>query len=371
MRLLSLFILSLFLSACIHETCTPPIPLPERTLLVYLAGDNNLSNEVRQKSNALLAGWQPSLGELVVLVDDQIHQSPHLLKAREKEGKMVFDTIKYYYEGNSASPSLLSAAISDMQRMAPARSYGLILFSHATGWLPQGAFEHPTTWRPGVRNARSVFMDGEREMTLDDFALALPDSLFHFIAFDMCFMAGVEVAYALRHKTPRLLGAAAEILSPGFTPIYSSHLPLLYQKEADLNGFAEAFYKYCDSQSGVYRSATISVLRTDSMEPLKSLTHRLQAQHTDFSPLGLQYFDRNGEPHLFYDFGQYLSTLGTTNLDRQEVEKLLTSTVLYKRHTGRMINIPIFTHSGLSVYIPQGSLPYLNAAYAQTAWQTR
>lgn len=372
-RPIAMRLFTILFSCILFVTCeseNPKTITPKRTLLVYLAGDNNLSEEVKQKSDALLSGWQPSLGELLILADSHTGSSPYLLKAQKVHNQITYDTIKYYQETNSASSSLLSSTIEDMKNIAPAESYGLILFSHATGWLPQGAFNNPTTWQPSTTQVRSIFLDLNNEMELNDFANAIPDNLFDFIAFDMCFMAGIEVAYALRNKTPFLLASAAEILSPGFTPLYQNNLYRLYQDKADLTGFAEEFYNYYNNQSGLYRSATISVIRTNLIEDIKTLTQRLEINRTAI-PYGIQYYDRNGEPHLFYDFKQYLTQLTDDENDLTYISNLFDSTVIYKKNTEKMINININTHSGLSVYIPQSTLPFLNTAYLNTSWKSQ
>lgn len=253
-------------AACTHEwEVTPPVP-PARTILVYLAADNNLSHEASEKQTALLAGWQPSLGNLILFVDTY-QGKPTLMRAAMRGKIAVADTVKTYANDNSASAALLSEVIADTRRLAPASSYGFIAFSHATGWLPSGAFANPTGWKPPARSlSRSVFLDGRREMELADFATAIPDGAFDFIAFDMCFMAGVEVAYALRNKTKHMVASAAEVLSPGFFPIYPEHLAKLYAPTPDLTGFATAFFAYFDAQQGLYRSATISVIDTKALE---------------------------------------------------------------------------------------------------------
>jgi hypothetical protein len=74
-------------------------------------------------------------------------------------------------------------------------------------------------------------------------------------------MAGLEVAYELKDKTQYIVGSSAEMLSPGFTPVYQQMFPLLYKKEADLPAVAAAYYDYYNSMEGDNRSATISVIQ--------------------------------------------------------------------------------------------------------------
>lgn len=405
----------------------------QRTLLAYLAGDHNLTNEVSQKAAALLEGWDPNLGQLLIFADSQDSPSAYLLRARKTNGLSMFDTLRHYNQHNSASPALLATAITDLKHFAPASSYGLLLFSHASGWLPQGALENPTTWRihPKRNNRnrassthslqqrsknlvdssaaehnnitfspteekltyfskkknpilgiRTIFQDNDVEMELNDFQQAIPDSLFQFIAFDMCFMSGVEVVYALRHKAQYLLASTAEILSPGFTPIYPTHLHLLYKKQPDLKGFAEAYYDHYSHLSGIWASATISVVHTAAIEELRHLTLKIQNyksnsqnvqtgynnQFTAYPYFNIQYFDRGKKPKLFYDLGNYLMALTPSPSTQDSVQKVLSKTVLFERHTPSMINLPLRSHCGLSIYLPHPALPHLNSAYQQTSW---
>ncbi|MDI9604875.1 MAG: clostripain-related cysteine peptidase [Bacteroidota bacterium] len=385
-----LFVISILLTAsCTHEWEIESSNLEKRTLLVYLAGDNDLSIEVAGKTNALLEGWKPGLGDLLVFVDTY-GEKPVLTRAVARDGQTTADTLRIYSETNSASPQLLREVISDTRRLAPATSYGLILFSHATGWLPAGAFENPHEWRAKATSTpvttdflplfdenplawrpaatRSLFKDGTREMELVDFVAAIPDGMFDFMVFDMCFMAGVEVAYALRRKTPLMVATATEILSPGFTPIYSSHLSLLYKPEADLSAFAEAFFNYFNALDGVYRSATVSVIRTAETEPLVRLMKDISPNLTPTEIENIQYFDRKGKPHLFFDLGDYLHAAAKIEEQHRQVNNALARAVIFKKQTSRLINLDILKHSGLSVYIPQEGLKELNEAYKETSW---
>lgn len=369
-----LYILLLFLALSCCKDNEIDIPLPKgRTLLVYLAGDNNLSHEVNDMHQALLEGWNPkTMGSLVIFADSK-GGKPMLIKLEEYKDGVVSDTLRRYANENSASPELLRQVIDDTQILAPGESYGMVLFSHATGWLPEKAFRNPTRWGAATNDGpqitpRSIFDDGGREMELADFAAAIPDGLFDFMAFDMCFMSSVETAYALRNKTEYLLAAAPEILSPGFTPIYKTSLGLLYKPQADLKGFGQAFFDYFNSQSGPYQSAAISVVSTSDMESLAALTREINPQLNQEQIDQVQFYDRNGKPHVFFDFDDYIRQ-GATPKQITQLDGLLSKIVLFKLNTPKLIEIYITKHSGLSVYIPQDGLPKLNDAYEETEWR--
>lgn len=345
-----------------------------RTILAYIAADNNLRSEAEEKCTALLHGWQPSLGSLLIATDNGSGR-PMLLKAVERNNVKLLDTLRTYQQDNMADANLLKEVITDMPRYAPASCYGLILFSHATGWLPEGAFSSPLTWQPKSKHSlesRSIFNDQEREMEIDDMARAIPDHRFCFIVFDMCFMGSVEALYPLRQKAPKVIVSAAEILSPGFTPIYRSHLASLYKAKADLRRFASAFYDYWGHQEGLYRSAAISIINMHELYPLAKLVRHLGGGNRKSSESirleDLQVYNRHQEHKLFFDLKDYLYQLSNRADERREIDQQIKRLIPYQQHTGQIIRLPLQRHSGLSIYIQQEALPILNTHYQQSQW---
>ena len=377
---LYLFILLTAFSCSKDPLPDPPINKPEgRTLLVYIALNNSLDNEIKDIHDALKEGWDSkTMGSLVILTHSKGDDSPMLIKLKEHNNVSVADTLKWYTGMSSASPALIRQVIADTKEIAPGESYGMILFSHASGWLPARAYINPIKWEAqasresSMITTYSVFEDNEKEMEFADFAEAIPDGMFDFIASEMCFMSSVETGYALRNKTDYLLAAAPEVLSPGFTPIYPTQLGLLYKKEPDLKGFGQAFFDYFDGQQGELRSAVISLVKTSEMDALAELTHRISLPSLTQEQIdNIQEYDGNYRnaswPHLFFDFEDYMSQNATTQ-QLEELKEQLSKTVIFKRNTPKLININIRKHSGLSVYIPQASLPKLNEAYMETDW---
>ena len=382
---LYLFILLTAFSCSKDPLPDPPINKPEgRTLLVYIALNNSLDNEIKDIHDALKEGWDSkTMGSLVILTHSKGDDSPMLIKLKEHNNVSVADTLKWYTGMSSASPALIRQVIADTKEIAPGKSYGMILFSHASGWLPARAYINPIKWEASreensMVTTYSIFEDWDvdeydkQEMEFADFAEAIPDGMFEFIASEMCFMSSVETGYALRNKTDYLLAAAPEVLSPGFTPIYPTQLGLLYKKEPDLKGFGQAFFDYFDGQQGELRSAVISLVKTSEMDALAELTHRISLPSLTQEQIdNIQEYDGNYRnaswPHLFFDFEDYMSQNATTQ-QLEELKEQLSKTVIFKRNTPKLININIRKHSGLSVYIPQASLPKLNEAYMETDW---
>lgn len=361
--------------SCSKDPKVEPIVPKGRTVLVYVALDNSLYDEMSDVHASLMEGWGNSDvdGSLLMFADVRRGGNPVLINIKKDKGVVVSDTLRTYTNDNSASPELLSQVIADTKLIAPANSYGLVLFSHATGWLPAKAFANPAEWGAGINQEprivpRSIFEDNGREMEFDDFVKAIPDGTFDFIASEMCFMSSVETGYALRNKTEYILASAPEILSPGFAPIYKTSLDLFFKSKPDLEGFAQAYFDYFNGLQGQYQSAAISVVKTSEIESLAALTREIVPLLTQEQIDKVQYYDRNGKPHVFFDFRDYILQAATPK-QMEQMDDLLAKAVIFKRNTPKLIEIIIARHSGLSVYIPQEGLPRLNEAYEETEWR--
>lgn len=367
-----LLILSLFfLSACKEDEPVPDTPVSKRTVMVWLAGDNNLYSEVPHKLSALAEGFRnAAVSDCRLLVyADRRGNYPQLIEIMPDGNQTVIET---YPAHNSASPETFGRFIRYMMTSAPAERYGLIVFSHATGWLPHGALENPTLEEKTL--SRTVFDDNGEQMTLAELADALPNEVrFDYIVFENCFMGGAEVAYALRDKADKLLVSSAEILSPGFEEIYSSSLYRLFAPTPDLSGFAADYYNYRNAKSGNHRSATVSVINTSAMPQLASLVSEIIGGSTllDEEKLKtMQRFNRH-DYTLFFDLEEYLCELAPDRAT--EIRTAISEAVEYAAATADFMptydhGFHIARHCGLTVYIPQTRFPALNAAYTETAW---
>lgn len=122
---------------------------------------------------------------------------------------------------------------------------------------------------------------------------------------------------------------------------------------------ANVVYLLRESQDGCLKNA------------LAALTQDLTTAHHNSTPPSLediQVYDRRTSPHLFFDLGDYLHALASSAEDRQRIADQMKRTVLLKRHTDFMVQLPLLRHSGLSIYVEQPSLPALNNAHRHSEW---
>ncbi|MFC4675444.1 clostripain-related cysteine peptidase, partial [Dysgonomonas termitidis] len=350
--------------------CTGDGEEPEATqhvLLVYLGGDNNLSGESYAKLEALGRGWDARQGGRLLVFHDAADAAPQLLElCRCDKGNPYTKVIRQYGEDNSADAEVFASVLSEVKQLYPSPGYGLLVFSHATGWLPGGALSDPKS------GTKSVLSDGSDQMALADFASAIPDGAFDYIVFEACFMAGIEVAYQLKDKTAYILASGAEIVSPGFTDVYPQAVNDLFEGEPGLRAFAGKAFGYFDGQSGFMRSATLSVIKTSELDALAGFIRENATPGAAVDISGIQHFDRYPSYRLFFDFGDYYGGLLADDQQRQELHRLVGKAVVWKASTADFMpgynGFVIAHHSGLTTYIPQDRFPLLNRAYETLAW---
>ena len=356
-----------------HVVC----PEPVRILLVYVATDNNLSGLEQAKLQAIRDGMTGKATDRIIVYRDT-KNAPARLMELERHGVRE---IAVYGTENSASPEIFSHVVNDVKAMFPADIYGLLVFSHASGWLPEGVYNafnagnYDDTKLTAAPYSRSVIIDGADEMELADFATAIPEAFFDYIVFEACFMAGIEVAYELREKAPVIFASSAEIVHPGFEPAYPSALPKLFA--GDIPAFGQSVFSqvltYADDNP--QRSATYSMIQTAGLDALASFVRG----NCDFSrgveTTDVQRFDRLKGNRLFFDFGDYYGRLLDTDAQRSELALLIDACVSWKSATPEFMTqssglngFAIAEHSGLTAYIPQTALPGLNAAYGGLGW---
>lgn len=362
-----IFFLSLLtFVACDKEEVVIPTTAP-RTVLIYFAGDNSLSNYVSKNLSMIKEGIKQeglNNGNLLIYTD-QLNEAPKLFQL-----KLEADTVRqieietYDTDQNSASTETLTQIIDKVQKEYPADSYGLVLWSHGTGWLPSDIYNY----------LRSFGQDGKNNfMEINDLASALSKYHFDYLLFDACYMSCAEVAYAFRGCADYIIGSPTEILANGFP--YQSIMGDMFKKEADVVGIATEFYNYYKDAAG-----TVSVVKSDELEDLAASCRAIFHGKTESELFAvpakelqiMEYLTPNY--HALYDFDDYVSRLATEeqyNAFKQSMEKA----VIYKATTpksvyayGGGLYLTVKKFSGLSIYVPQETLPKLNEWYKDLEW---
>lgn len=107
--------LGLAAMSCSNEAELAGAAVPARTVLVYLAGDNSLSDEVGTKTEALVVGWHNTQDNLLIYRDGRdADGTPSLLKVEADALHPYAKVVKEYPESNSAASEIFSEVLRDV-----------------------------------------------------------------------------------------------------------------------------------------------------------------------------------------------------------------------------------------------------------------
>ncbi|MEO6524475.1 MAG: clostripain-related cysteine peptidase [Mucilaginibacter sp.] len=327
-----------------------------RMVLVYIAGNNNLQYDAINSINKLEMGLNNANATLLVFVKTTSAHS-YLLKIKhDNTDKIISDTIKTYGSRNSSDPDFLKEIINDSRSLSPAKSYGLVLWSHATSWAPSEL------------KVNAFGNDNGKEMDIKDLRNAIPSD-FAYIMFDACYMGALEVVYELKGKTKYILASPSEVLSTSFP--YELITPYLFGGQEDLKIIAQKYFEYYQSKSGYNASATIALIDTEQLEQLALYTSSLlssnQIINKNFNISLIQRMDFDASSQIkAYDFLSFLKE----NFKPEQYSNItdqLNKVILYSNHTNKFLNNPINDFCGLSIYLPIKNDPFITF-YSTLNW---
>lgn len=353
-KLMSVIVAAMALTGCSGND-GPGVPDTPRAVLVYMIANNSLgaaSFDTADLNEMLIAAKQGDFGKSRLIVYHHAYNSHPVLKEITPYGDRIIAT--YDSRTSSVSSDRMNRVISDFKREAPAQNYGLILWSHGSGWIENGLSNSGKSASPASSDMvapQSFGDDGGRYMNVTTLADVLQDKGFDYIYFDCCYMAGVEVAYELRHCTRRIVASATELPARGMP--YDETLRHLLKPDADLIAAARATFDFYNSQSGMNRTCTISVIDTGALDALAGATRAVyEDNNTTSDGFTPQHF-MTSTCYLF-DFGQYVGDLARNNPElKAGFDEALGNAVLFKASTPRLWDtLSLKHHSGLSTYLP-------------------
>ncbi len=361
------------------EPYVPPTPVGH-TVLIYMVADNNLNSYAVSNLNALKSAYSDQYDTKFVIFYNQWavgNNMYELVGGANGEGELK-KLLGYSSDLNPCSPEVLSTVIADCREYAPAEKYSLVLWSHGTGWLPQGMHPAKSITTENYQAVSSTttgatytfgYDSSGNEMEIHDLVNALPtDLVFEYIHFDACHMASIEVAHQLRHRARYMVASAAEIMAAGFD--YQNGFQAM--ATADVGTMVEIYYNYYAAQSGVSQTATIAAIDLSKMDELATEFSKLVA--LGGSPTASQQYGRNqGTYYNYSDLMWDLGDLATQTWGAEVAADFLLAldqAVPHKAATeylfpGAWSQIKVDTHCGLSAYIPLQSQPQTLEIYTQ------
>lgn len=324
-------LLVIVLAACSNEIPEQqPAKRSGRTVLAYLISNNkagSLDTYLRdnvidmyaalgnmKESCTLLVFYRPYAGDaplgkptLMSLYADGRGNINNVAALTGAE--LTFDAVcriaqKKEYTMNSqiaTDPAVMEEVFTDMQTVAPSDSYGLILGSHASGWMK------------GTSVPTKAFGDDDGyNIDIPDLADVLKNSFsekLDFVLFDACMMGTAEVGYELRETTSYCIASVMETPVYGFP--YDQILPYLYSENVDYSAVCHEFISF-NKTKDVW--GTCAVMDCSQMENLASAVKAKLSEWEDalfsVSMRNVQQYGVNNYKYFSYDVLDFFRELG-------------------------------------------------------------
>ena len=326
-----------------------------KTVLLYMVANNNLSHDAENSISRLQNGYIPAEEGNLLVYKHCAGMDPVLLHIKKgEEGTVVADTAYRFPPRVSATKSALTQALNVTQALFPADSYGLILWSHGTGWIPPLTSSSSAAQEQisGSCPERTFGLDGKVELEIRDLAQAIPYKL-SFMLMDACFMGGIETAYEVKDSVDYYIGSPAEILTESFP--YHKIMQHIFKSTPDYAAVCREYYDYYNAKSGAERSATVALMDCSKLAEVAEVAKRVFDQYGEsIASLDLsllQPYFRGSSSKYFYDLKDLVDAIADASLSA-EFAAALERAVPYKATTPYFIELPIRSFCGVSTYVP-------------------
>ena len=393
-------------TACYHHNEVPePEPQPTHTLLVYMAGDNSLSDycktNIRLMKEALMDATEDL--NLVIYKDNRSSGDglPSLFQLKRTVDKKThiakIDTVyleKFNVELNSCDPTVLKDIVNKTFSTFNTEVKGLEIWSHGLSWVPSSNFRF--NGKSATRGVKYVGQDDNHYMELWDLRVAL-ESCPHldYILFDACFAGMAEVANELDGVCDYIYGPITEIMGFGFP--YNSMVRILSycNKKADVERtLTNCVTDFSQSDLFSRNGFTITLLETAKANSLAKSIAKLRMAAPEASKYledncmipevesAFQHYGRSlvGARYYFYeiaDYVNYLSKDGSTEVKSivKEIEDndIVVSYAYSNTFVEGSEKIDLKGCKGLGISIPEffyltGQENLLKKTYGKTKW---
>ncbi|MBO7128521.1 MAG: hypothetical protein J6W43_09740 [Prevotella sp.] len=351
----------------------------QRTVLVYMAGRNNLSyyattDLAEMKEGSMKIGDDQAL--LVFMRRNYDGEEPWL--ARIKNGEVV-DKVTVSDMGISkdelfaSDPEVMEQVMHYAFRHYPSvkDDYGLVLWGHAGGWLLQDSLTVDRTRGYGVDAGNFIYNPNGKWInmpTMNNVLKRMPHLKFIFA--DCCNFMCLESLYELRHTADYIIGSPAEIPVDGAP--YETVVPAMFEPTTFYHTIME---RYHEATKGFL---PLSVVKTSEMENVAQATKLVMQQVGERERDGFpdmkgmvhyNYLNENDTTfhhpyNIFYDAGNFIQTYATP-LEYKQWKQALDAAVIekhiaYSWHTDKLWSI-FYTdfemteekYHGVSMFVPQ------------------
>lgn len=385
--LIAIFMLAAFTACDKDDSPQKPEGAVDRTVLIYMAAENNLTNWSNSKKGyyadrdlAEIKIGARSIGNnnLLVYVDKADTIPPYLLYFWQNE---LRDSIPMP-ESKTSDPAVLESIARKAFTDYPANSYGLVLWGHANGWyIKNDSVKYTSMARRkaygGDTGNNTTSGSGKSWMNLPSMATAL-SHLPHldFIFADCCNMMCVECAYELKDVTDYYISSPAEIPAQGAP--YNTVVPAMMEKTTFWSSIVDKYFEQTTEDLG--NRVPLAVIKTSEMNNLANATRTILQSidaEQEIAPypdlIGLIYYYDNE----YYDMNNFILEYAS-EAEYNSWKKVFDDAVIYSKMATKWdsndvdfsdFNMNETTFGGVSMFIPRVFLQWSeNKTIKQMKW---
>lgn len=250
MRYLLTFISAMLLmvSCSSNDDNQPVTEKAKRTVFIYMAGENNLSNFTSDDLQEMISGVGsiPANSRMLVFADKADSKTKPFIAQITSNKQQPLDTLyKYTNDFYTSDADCFREVMERMMSLSPSDEYALILWGHASGWaVEKDTIVGPSRRAYGVDNGTNTNSNNGKWMNITQMARALEGlTPFKFIFADCCNMGCAEVGYELRNTTEYFIASPAEI--PGNGAPYDKIMSSLFKSGSDMyRGIVDGYFNY-------------------------------------------------------------------------------------------------------------------------------
>ena len=367
------------------------VPGDAKTVLIYLAGGNDLKNVLKQNLKDCKEGSKRLRDNENLIVFARFRNEGESWVARLKNGE-VTDLVSLKDlgifssdgENRACDPGVMEGVMSYAFKKYPAKdgNYGIVFGSHGSGWLKKKEVHQRMGSRAICVDYGDNYMSdyNARWINIPTLAGILRNQPhLKFIMTDCCNMMCLENLYELRTTCDYLIGSPAEI--PGKGAPYDQIVPDMF-KDGDF--YKTIIDKYETSVKG---TLPLVAVKTSEMENVAQATRTALAAVKE--KIGNGYADMTGMIHYFhldysndffpeynafYDAGDFMHTYAPADvyqqwrqaLDKAVVERrMATRWATEKRWDKKYSDFEVTEEKfhGVSMYVPQDPSKGNNAQF--------
>lgn len=360
-----------------------------RTVMVYMSGDNNLTEryqyDVKNLADMVKASASIPEGSNLVVYCDRTRGSELPFIGRIADNRV--DTLyKYPTESYASDPAVFEEALQRMKTLCPATEYALVLWGHASGWAVTNDTIASASRRAYGQDRGPTGTGKEYWMNITQMVKVLKGMpKMRYIFCDCCNMMNVECALALSDVAEYLIGSPAEI--PGDGAPYNKVVTYLYKNGTEMyRGIIDAYYNAYYTASGSIVSGRtmgvpLSVIDTKYIRELATETAAMLPRANGGYPQypevpdmsGIAYYWHEDAP-VMYDMRAFMERILTPD-DFAQWDKAYQKAVPYYRMTMTWQTIynrlksafasfdTKLGYGGVSMFIPMTGTGYENGKY--------